>query len=96
MMDRRGFLRGLIAAPAVVAAQNIMPVRLPLILRTPNVVVAGNFNNLLTLNMITKEAIRLFRQSNSFYEQLNKEWRRQLLFADGTQWPQTLRVRVAA
>ena len=34
-MNRRSFLLGLIAAPAIVAASNIMPVRLPSILRAP-------------------------------------------------------------
>jgi hypothetical protein len=35
MIARRAFIRGLIAAPAVVAASSLMPIRLPSVLR-PN------------------------------------------------------------
>ena len=83
-MDRRSFLRGLIAAPAVVAAAHIMPVRLPLILR-PTLVTG----NILTIQMITREAIRLFANSNSFIEQIDAQYTNQ---TGDLQWPMKLAV----
>ena len=62
-MDRRHFLRGLIAAPAVVAAANIMPVRLPLILRP----------TLLTPAMITRESIWKFMETNVFLMNIEQQ-----------------------
>jgi len=72
---RRGFLGGLlalVAAPAVVRAASLMPVR---VMPDEEVLVQlARRNSLVTLNQITREAMRLFNSSNAFIESLNKHY----------------------
>jgi hypothetical protein len=56
-LSRRGFLRGLIAAPAVIAAERLMPVRL-LNLAPPPLV--RNGATLLTADVIAREALLIW------------------------------------
>jgi hypothetical protein len=69
---RRGLLRGfaaLLAAPAIVRVSSLMPISpqdeifIDLI---PPPGVVGNGSCLLTVQMITREAIRLWAQNNAF------------------------------
>lgn len=54
-MDRRSFLRGLVAAPAIVAIDSIMPVR-KLILLEPLVIVNGGTGFTLPAMKVTRMA----------------------------------------
>jgi len=66
-MDRRAFLRGalsLIASPAIVRATSLMPIRAFLIAPAP-----PSPKTLLTIELITREAVRLFRNSNHLLEE---------------------------
>lgn len=68
-MNRRGFLTGLIsalAAPAIVRIDNIMPVR--------QSIVIPNQNAYLTMQMITREAIQLFKNSNAFIQNIDSQY----------------------
>lgn len=80
--SRRGFLTGLaaaLAAPAIVRVSSLMPVK-------ALVPVTGNRNALLTIDMITREAVRLLTGPNQFLMDL--------AFYDGEQWNDTLRTRL--
>lgn len=65
--SRRGFLRGLgaiIAAPAIVRVASLMPVSVTAYPRLEvGMTVAGIGNGLLTINMITREAIKLWQMN---------------------------------
>lgn len=64
-MNRRGFIGGLIsvfAAPAIVRIDSIMPISSRLIIPTNN--------SYLTIQIITREAIQLFKNSNLFIQNL--------------------------
>lgn len=70
--SRRSFLGGVVVslfAPAIVKFDNLMPTKLfmpePVIIRS---------NSLLTLNMITKDAIRLFKQSNLYIQNIDRQY----------------------
>ncbi len=79
--SRRGFLAGLVsclAAPAIVRAASLMPVR-GLVYALP----ATN-NSLLTIEMITREAVRLFTNSNQFLHNIDRQYA-DLDFAVGSQ-----------
>lgn len=70
MLARRSFLAGfasLLAAPAIVKFEALMPVSAPRLLR------AGG-NILLTPSMITRQAIKLFVESNLFIQEVNREY----------------------
>jgi hypothetical protein len=84
LSSRRGFLGGLlalVAAPAIVRASSLMPVKvLP-----PKEVLDGLFvdevypvteNTLLTVRQITREAIRLWKNSNLYMENIEGEYGR--------------------
>jgi hypothetical protein len=66
VISRRSVIAGLFAAPAIVAVENIMPIRVPSIWLPSR--------NVLTLNMITREAIRLFVNSNNFLKQIDEQF----------------------
>lgn len=69
-MNRRDFLGGLIsalAAPAIIRIDFIMPVK-------QVILVPRNINSLLTIEMITKESIRLFKNSNAFIQSLDFQY----------------------
>lgn len=80
--SRRSFLAGLgslLAAPAIVRAEILMPVR-------GIIVPTRNMNSLLTIEMITREAIKLFVQSNAFLQNIDLQYRERYAFASGPQW----------
>lgn len=86
---RRGFLAGLLsalAAPAIVRASSLMPISVS---RQSLLV---NQNSLLTIDMITREAIKLFKSSNAFIQELNKEYEKDFAFCNGPQWEWPLTV----
>lgn len=71
--SRRGFITGLIslvAAPAIVRPLSLMPVRGEVL----TLASGAARNNLLTINMITREAVKLFVNSNAFLQNLNDQW----------------------
>ena len=84
--SRRGFLAGLvgvIAAPAVVSITNIMPVSAAFAaLRTRAQIVEDALaadvqycaNSLLISNEITRDAVRLFWNSNKFLREFDSQW----------------------
>ncbi len=80
MLQRRAFLTGLVAAPLVVSSGVLMPLR-GLVL--PPIVTN---NSLLTMEMITREAVRLFKNSNTFVHNLNKQYEEDEAFFQGAQW----------
>lgn len=72
LASRRGFLGGLaalVAAPAVVKFASIMPVRT--IVYGPTLAEYSG-NEFLTVNEITREAIRLFEKSNLFIQDITE------------------------
>lgn len=78
-LTRRRLLRGLgglLVAPAIVRAGSLMPIRafgmpdLPVVLTSCGM----SSNSLLTINMITQEAIKLFRNSNNFIQNVDPQW----------------------
>lgn len=76
-MDRRGFLQGILAlgiAPAIVRASSLMPIAVleePLII-LPSGVSAGN--QIITLSMITAEALRILEQNLILTKSVNRIW----------------------
>jgi hypothetical protein len=69
-LSRRGILGAFIAAPAIVRASSLMPVKQ---MFAPAAVIPAR-NTLLTLDQITREAIRLFQNSNTFLANLEPQW----------------------
>lgn len=70
MIGRRGFIGSLIAlvaAPAIVRIESLMPV-------TPTEVIRYGGRNLLTIDMITREAVGIFRNSNAFLKAIDQEY----------------------
>lgn len=73
-MNRRGFLQGLaslFAAPAIVRIEALMPV---IVVPPAPALIVPNYNTLLTINMITREATRLFRNSNWFIRTIGQQF----------------------
>ena len=71
MLRRRGFLGGLaaaFAAPSIVRIESLMPVRVP-IWTAPR-----NSNTLLTIDMITRQAVRLWKDSNAFIQKIDADY----------------------
>lgn len=74
MLSRRGFLgalAGLVAAPAIVRVAELMPIRPALV---PQPLVVPPQNTLLTIDMITREAVRLFVNSNRFLQSMDSRF----------------------
>lgn len=112
--SRRGFIAGfgaLLAAPVVIKASALMPVRTPLLLRElivtlpssmqigDTVTIIGD-NRLYTLNEITREAVQLFKNSNKFLEQITEQCEKDFELAKPIQWskvssPRSFTVRFA-
>lgn len=65
--SRRSFLAGLFCAPAIVRASSLMSI----VPWEEETVVLHSRNSLLTINMITREAVRLFKNSNQFLANVN-------------------------
>ena len=93
--SRRGFVAGalaLMAAPVVVKASSLMRVAPTDIIRP---------NSLMSVNEITREAVRLFKNSNVFIEEIERQYREAFEFYDGAQWDSAkigtqLRIRLPA
>lgn len=78
MIARRGILAGLgalFAAPAIVPVTSLMPVK---------VMYAAPF--LLNEWQITREAVEMFKNSNSFVQHINADYKSDFVFMDGSQW----------
>lgn len=72
MSTRRGFLRSL---GAVLAAPALAPVTAKIVAMLPEPAVAWEQRNrLLTIDMITREAIKLFRNSNAFLKNIDRQF----------------------
>lgn len=95
-LSRRGFFSGLVAlvaAPAIVRVESLMVLPAPakiilpegLVKFTPieTAVEYATHSNLLTINQITREAVRLFQNSNSFIRSMNARWQSDFAFANG-------------
>lgn len=99
MLNRRGFLgilAGAIAAPVIVRADSLMKIA-PIVLPETKILTLDDFardiiepqlsrNNLLTFDMIKREAVEMFRNTNPFLRAVDEEFRKDLAFAKGTQW----------
>lgn len=87
-LPRRRFLLGLISAPAIVRAASLMPIHQidPGGMET-TIEAIYDRNSLLTINMITKEAVKLWKNSNQFIEQIDRQW-------DGAFGPIPLRINL--
>jgi len=75
MLSRRGLIGSLIsltAAPAIVRVESLMKLA-PTEIIKPQIILPNN-NSILTINMITKEAIRLFKNSNSFIRDIDAQY----------------------
>lgn len=105
-LSRRGFLGGLLAvvsAPAIVRVESLMG--LPdhgklLVPETGLVWLARDediprSNNLLTISMITREAVRLFANSNAFIQNIDAQYDNEFSMEDG-RIGNTLRIRMPA
>lgn len=82
LLSRRGLLGCFIAAPAIVRAGSLMRVRG----LGSEVIEVGRKPILLTIDEITREAIRLFARSSQFMRQLKQEQELDFRFINGTQW----------
>lgn len=94
-LSRRGFLGGLLAvvsAPAIVRVESLMvlPASMQIILPEPIIWTGGN--NLLTIQQITREAVRLFMNSNAFIKSIDKQYDEEFAAA-GARIGDTLRIR---
>ena len=79
-LARRSFLLGglaLLAAPAIVRAGSLMPIRGELL----TLDVWAQRNSLLTIDMITREAVRLWTNSNEFLRIIDREYDEQFRLA---------------
>ena len=88
-LARRSFLLGglaLLAAPAIVRAGSLMPIRGELLLAPRN--------TYLTLSMITREAVQLFRYSNDFLVSIDRQYENAFLRTDYVVGS-TLRIRLS-
>jgi len=83
-LPRRRFLTSLtalIAAPAIVRVSSLMPVRGWEETLSSEEIIREAYgrlpNSLLTINAITREAVALFKRSNAFLVQIDREYERQ-------------------
>ncbi len=79
MIARRSILTGLVAlvaAPAIVKVSSLMPV---------NAALQPRFDYM-SLNEITREAVRLFKDSNVFLKELDAQYAMDRMFYEGEQW----------
>lgn len=98
-MRRRGFLRGLIAAPAVVKAVSLMPVK-QVPIPPPRFMTLADYerdilrpNTLLIINQITREAFKLFANTNRILQGIDSQYANEFL-RTGERVGHTLRVRL--
>ena len=74
MLSRRGLIAGLFCAPAIVRASSLMSIKSfgeEEYLLTEEMF--NSKNSLLTLNMITREAVRLWKNSNQFIMNIDRQ-----------------------
>lgn len=84
-MNRRGFLGAILeagVAPAVVKASSLMPLWLPRANPYEVIVTVGGGNTLLTIEMITREALRILHKNMAFMESLNSSFYDEFKTAD--------------
>lgn len=72
-------------APQKIILPEVLRIRLPNDFATKN--------NLLTINEITREAVRLFQNSNAFIRHLDQQYEKDFAFATGEQWPVIIALR---
>lgn len=75
-MDRRGFLRGILAAgvaPALVGSSVLMPIRALAVPTAAEVITHGG-NQLLSIEMITAEVLRKLHQNMQFVATVNRPY----------------------
>lgn len=80
MIERRSILKclvGLVAAPAIIKVSSLMPVNAGL---QPG-------NGLLTIDQITREAVRLFQNNNRMHAEFVRQAHEDYAFTSGEQWP---------
>lgn len=95
-LSRRSFFAGLgalIAAPAIVKASSLMPVTGGVITRPVLVLPPCGKNSLLTIEMITREAIQLFRNSNKFIQSMSRDYD-DAFSSEGLEIGTSLRIRL--
>lgn len=97
-LTRRGLITGLVAfaaAPAIVRAENLMPVRAEIIRSFFGIDLATNEGTAaiilrektyLSMQMITRETVRLFTNSNAFIQSINRDFEREFGYNDGINW----------
>lgn len=85
-LSRRGFLGSLLAvvsAPAIVRVESLMALPAPARIIAPEPVLWvfdtstklwSSHNNLLSIRQITCEAVRLFKDSNTFIQAIDKQY----------------------
>lgn len=81
--SRRSFLAGLgslLAAPAIVRAEILMPVRAIIAHRR------YTEGSLLTVDMIAREAVKLFTNCNRMLQDIELQYRADYAFVAGPQW----------
>ena len=87
MISRRGFLGSILAAaaaPAIVRASSLMKIASPVLLPTFEETLAitgavsGGGNTLLTIDMITKEALRILHKNIAFVSMMNNQYAREI------------------
>jgi hypothetical protein len=82
---RRGFLTAslaLIAAPAIVRATSLMPIKSWLEPQLFEITKIAP-NRILTIDMITREAVKLWQDSNAFLQQMESDVAKSPMFSVG-------------
>lgn len=90
--SRRGLLAGfatLFAAPAIIKIAKLMPISVP----EEEILILPKCNGLLTINMITRESIRLWKNSNAFLQNIDKQYDNSFAVS-GARIDQRLRIRL--
>ncbi len=107
-LSRRGLLGGMLAvlaAPAIVRVENLMVLPQAKLIVPQEVwieqapLVYGGGQNLLTINMITRDAIRMFKNSNKFIQDINEQYKRDFAVVaknerNNYQWHNELKIRL--
>ena len=76
-MNRRNFLASILAlsaAPAIVRAQSLMRISGIIIPDTETVAAIAGGNSLLTIDMITREALRILHTKMQFLNTMNRDF----------------------
>lgn len=97
-LSRRGFIGGLLAvvsAPAIVRVESLMALPRPEVI-IPQIETAVEYtlrtNSFLIIDMITREAVRLFMNSNAFLKSIDEQYDREFT-ATNARIGSTLRIR---